>query len=419
MPKENVIKLPETPPVLDPALMATIDKEIGPAFPDDPLVKRYNLSNFFRDAKVQGKRHKLTMSSKDSKIYPGVAPVKGWDKQLQKIAEDHEIHGAFGGVDHFKCLACNASTPQISKPQAYKREVEVFVPAGVDTTKSSPFMIFLDGTMDEFVGQLTPVFRLARKLCCCCCPGAGGTAADAISFIHTMDNLFKEKQLEPMVCIFLNPGDNGFGLWGAQRNLEYDNANSKFTDFVEQEVLPFVSKKCGLLLSTDPGQRAVMGSSSGGNAAIAMGLTGRFNRVLALSPSCVNLGYPYNPEVPLQGWDYHSGKELIKNGDKVEGLRVVVVTCELDLCYQSDVKHSFNWPVAALRTAKALKEKGYACLHIFAKEGVHVDPRTMAHCFPEAVKWVWANTPGADCNTPNVQSAPGQVKPNQVAPAPP
>ena len=140
------------------------------------------------------------------------------------------------------------SNPQISKPQAYKREVEVFVPAGVDTTKSSPFMIFLDGTMDEFVGQLTPVFRLARKLCCCCCPGAGGTSADKISALLTMDNLFKEKQLEPMVCIFLNPGDNGFGLWGAQRNLEYDNANSKFTDFVEQDVLPFVSKKCGLLL---------------------------------------------------------------------------------------------------------------------------------------------------------------------------
>ena len=27
-----LIKFPETPPVWDPALMATIDKEIGPAF---------------------------------------------------------------------------------------------------------------------------------------------------------------------------------------------------------------------------------------------------------------------------------------------------------------------------------------------------------------------------------------------------
>ena len=72
-----------------------------------------------------------------------------------------------------------------------------------------------------------------------------------------------------------------------------------------------------------------MGTSSGGCAAITMGLTGRFNRILTMSPSCTNMGYPYNPEVPLQGWDYHSGKELIKNRDKVEGLRVVVLTNDM------------------------------------------------------------------------------------------
>ena len=135
-----------------------------------------------------------------------------------------------------------------------------------------------------------------------------------------------------------------------------------------------------------------------------------------MSPSCVNLGYPYNPEVPLQGWDYHSGKELIKNQAKVEGLRVVVVTNELDLWYQSDPELCFNWTAAALRTAKALKEKGYACLHIFAKQGIHVDPRAMAQCFPDAVKWVWSTY------TPAAQSAQGEaskVKPNQIAPEPP
>ena len=99
-----------------------------------------------------------------------------------------------------------------------------------------------------------------------------------------------------------------------------------------------------------------------------------------------------------------------------EGLRVVVVTNELDLWYQSDVKLCFNWTAAALRTAKALKEKGYACLHLFAKGGIHVDPRAMAQCFPDAVKWVWSTY------TPAAQSARGEaskVKPNQIAPEPP
>eukprot|EP00931_Biecheleriopsis_adriatica_P104018 TRINITY_DN78771_c0_g1_i1.p1 TRINITY_DN78771_c0_g1~~TRINITY_DN78771_c0_g1_i1.p1 ORF type:complete len:405 (+),score=54.32 TRINITY_DN78771_c0_g1_i1:112-1326(+) len=396
MPKTDVIKLPETAPVWDPDLMATVDKMIGPDFTDDPLIKRYNLCC---DGTLQGKLYQLTMSSKDSTIYPGVATVKGALQKLDDAGQrlvDHEHYGPFGGVQPFHGFALNASAPEISGPQAYKRQLEVFVPEGVDTSEACPFMIFLDGlNVMEALGHVAPFLRLMRKCCGCCCSGAGGTAAAAISYVKTMDNLFKEKQLEPMVCIYLSPGgtQDENCIVGAQRNLEYDAVTSKFTDFVEQEVLPFVSDKCGVKLTTNPDQRAVMGTSSSGNAAITMGLTGRFNRILVSSPSCVNLGYPYNPQAPLQGWDYHSGKELIKNRDRVEGLRVVVVTNEFDLWYHSDEKHSFNWVAASLRTAKALKEKGYACLHVFAKQAIHVDPQVLAECFPDAVKWIWSDSP--------------------------
>ena len=172
MPKQDVIKIPETPPVWGQDLMATIDKEIGPAYTDDPLIKRYSV---WGDGKVQGKRYKLTMSSKDSTIYPGVARVK---ESLTKLEPnrlpDYEVHGEFGGVKTMLAVALNASTPEISKPQPYERSLEVFVPAGVDTSKVSPFMIFLDGlNVFEALGKVAPVLRLARKLCCCCCPGAG------------------------------------------------------------------------------------------------------------------------------------------------------------------------------------------------------------------------------------------------------
>jgi len=381
-------KLPETPPVWDQELMATIDKTVGPAFTDDPLVKK--------TGNLQGKHYKLPMSSKDSKIYPGITPVKGALDLLEKLGQDQETHGFFGAVERMKFRAATAETPEISKPQAYKRDMEVFVPEGVDTSKPSPFMIFLDGIMWEQLGGLAPTLRGCRTFCCCF-PTMGGAAAHCQSYMVTMDNLFKAKQLKPMVCIFLDPGSYGEEcIWGSQRNLELDSVinyfEHKFTDFVEQEVLPFVSKKCNVTLTTDADQRAVMGMSSGGIGAITMGLSGRFKRILTSSPSCVNLGYPYNPQAPLQGWDYHSGKELIKNQDKVDGLRVVVVTNEFDYMYQTDVKHCFNWPAATLRTAKALKEKGYACQHIFAKEGIHCDPRAMAQCFPEAVKWIWSET---------------------------
>ena len=98
MPKA-IIKFPETPPVWDSDLMATVDKELGPDFTDDPLIKRYNM---FFGRKLQGKRYTLTMSSKDSTIYPGIATAKGALEQLEKVAEDHEIHGPLGGVERFK-----------------------------------------------------------------------------------------------------------------------------------------------------------------------------------------------------------------------------------------------------------------------------------------------------------------------------
>ena len=288
----------------------------------------------------------VTMSSKDSKIYPGVTHAKGALTQLEPYRlPDHEIIGPLSKVERFKNMAMTARTPDVTTPQAYERPLQVLVPAGVDTSKASPFMIFLDGTSHEGWGQMAALVRLGRKLGCgCCCGEVNSNLSHAMSMVHTMDNLFKEKQLEPMVCIFVDPGapQDETCPWGTQRNLEYDVVSNTFTDFVEQEVLPFVSEKCGVLLATDPDQRAVFGSSSGGNAAITMGLTGKFNRIIASSPSCVNQHYLYNPEIPVGGWDYHSGKELIKNQDKVQGLRVVIFTTELDLQYQSDEKHCRN-----------------------------------------------------------------------------
>jgi len=218
----------------------------------------------------------------------------------------------------------------------------------------------------------------------------GAAHAGCIPFTNTMDNMIKTKELKPMICIFLDSGGFAESIQGSQRGLEYDTVSNKFTEFVEEEVLPFIEKNCKVKFSKDPYQRAVMGTSSGGNAAITMGMSGRFKRVVVSSASCVNLGYPYNPEIPLSGWDYHSGKELIKNREKVEGLRVAMITNELDLMFQMDEKYFFNWTAASLRTAKALKDKGYDCLHFFAKEAIHVDGRAQAHCFPELVKWAWS-----------------------------
>eukprot|EP00928_Gymnodinium_smaydae_P013833 TRINITY_DN15019_c0_g3_i3.p1 TRINITY_DN15019_c0_g3~~TRINITY_DN15019_c0_g3_i3.p1 ORF type:complete len:286 (+),score=29.73 TRINITY_DN15019_c0_g3_i3:111-968(+) len=253
MSKKDLVKIPETPPVWDADLMATVDRTIGPDFTDDPLVRRYNL---FCEDKLQGKQYKLTMYSKDSTIYPGVATKKDALKQLEDAQQrlpDHEHFLPFGGVGPFKGMACNASTPEISKAQAYERQLEVFVPEGVDRDKESPFMIFLAGLLVfENLGHIAPLFRRLRQCCRCCCSGAGGTAAHAISYTKTMDNLFKEKELDPMICIFLDPGpQDETCIWGSQRNLELDAVSSKFTEFVDSlmhSASPVPEKQKGRLL---------------------------------------------------------------------------------------------------------------------------------------------------------------------------
>ena len=105
--------------------MQTVDKIVGPTFTDDPLIKRSGLAG---PGKLKGKLFKLSMSSKDSKIYPGVIPVKNAFDILPKLHEDCEIYDTFGGIENFTCRVATEKMEEISKPHAYKRPVEVFVP---------------------------------------------------------------------------------------------------------------------------------------------------------------------------------------------------------------------------------------------------------------------------------------------------
>ena len=52
-------------------------------------------------------------------------------------------------------------------------------------------------------------------------------------------------------------------MQGSQRSLELNTNGPQFADFVEQEVLPLVSRECGLKLTTRRDQRVVLGQSSG------------------------------------------------------------------------------------------------------------------------------------------------------------
>ena len=116
---------------------------------------------------------------------------------------------------------------------------------------------------------------------------------------------------------------SGSDAQGSQRGLEYDTCSGLFAEFIDTEVVPFVSAECAIRLTSDPNGRAAVGGSSGGCAAFSMAWyrPDLFRRVLVYSATLTNQQYPYSPELPRGHWELHSGLELIANRCVLSSLR--------------------------------------------------------------------------------------------------
>ena len=112
----------------------------------------------------------------------------------------------------------------------------------------------------------------------------------------------------------------GSDAQGSQRGLEYDTASGLFAEFIDSEVVPFVSEQCGISLTSDPNGRATVGGSSGGCASFSMAWfrPDLFRKVLTYSATLTNQQYPFNPELPHGHWELHSGLW----GGRLERLRL-------------------------------------------------------------------------------------------------
>ena len=228
--------------------------------------------------------------------------------------------------------------------------------------------------------------------------------------------------------------NGGFGLngLGTERNLEYDTMSDRYSRFVQHEVLPAVKQHPAVLatypnlaFTQNPWNRATLGCSSGGSAALSMGWfrPDLFRRIAAFSVSTTPLQIPGLPEAkiyPQGAWDYHSGQRLIQQSHK-RPLRVLLTNSEHDLgwhgnctgphdpvrskagCWTGsdgnppgsfqDGRH--NWVVAGNRTAAALKAKGYEYRHVFALNATHCamfdDPEhnLFTDALVDSLVWLW------------------------------
>jgi iron(III)-enterobactin esterase len=285
---------------------------------------------------LDGTVYTFTMSSADSKIYPGIA----------------RDAGTFGTPDPNDPAKLVVTT---SHPFPYTRRVAVYVPKQYVPGTAAPFIVGADGP-------------------------------DQLLF-NALDGLIAQKRVPVMIAISIA---NGTGdAQGSQRGLEYDTMSGRYAEFVETEVLPLVEKQYGVKLSKNPDERATMGTSSGASAALSMAWYHPewYHRVLSYSGTFINQQWPPNRETPHGAWAYH--ESMIPNTPP-KPIRIWLEVGDRDLLNPNVMKDNMHdWVLANENMAKVLAAKGYHYQFVFAKNAGHGDRPTKMQTLPEALEWLW------------------------------
>ena len=285
---------------------------------------------------LDGTVYTFTMSSADSKIYPGIA----------------RDAGTFGTPDPADPARLVVTT---SHPFPYTRRVAVYVPKQYVPGTAAPFIVGADGP-------------------------------DQLLF-NTLDALIAAKRVPVMIAISIA---NGTGdAQGSQRGLEYDTMSGRYAEFVETEVLPLVEKYYGVTLSKNPDERATMGTSSGASAALSMAWFHPewYHRVLSYSGTFVNQQWPSTPQYPGGAWEYH--RTLIPNSPP-KPIRIWLEVGDRDLLNPNVMRDDMHdWVLANEQMARVLAAKGYKYQFLFVKNSGHGDRPTKMQTLPQALEWLW------------------------------
>jgi enterochelin esterase family protein len=288
----------------------------------------------------KGTLYEFTMSSAESKLYPGIV----------------RDAGTFGTADPKDPTRMVVTT---SHPGPYTRHIAVYVPKQYVPGTAAPFIVGADG-----VDRAWPAL---------------------------FDNMIAQHRLPVMIGVFI--GNGGGDAQGSERGLEYDTMSGKYAEFVEQEVLPLVEKNYGVKLTKDPDGRATMGASSGGSAAMIMAWyhPELYHRVLTVSGTFVNQQWPHNDATPHGAWELH--EHLIPNSP-AKPLRIWMEVGDHDNYNPNALDdHLHDWVVANENMAKVLTAKGYHYQFVFARNAGHTDRATRAQLLPEALEYVWQGYP--------------------------
>ncbi len=234
------------------------------------------------------------------------------------------------------------------------RDVQVYVPAQYDGTKPACVMIFQDG--NGFASAQGPWHVPA-----------------------VMDSLIEQGAMPVTIAIFIEPGVRPAAganqMARYNRSYEYDGLGDRYARFLIEEILPEIGKQ--YKLSSDPNDRALAGSSSGGIASFtaAWERPDAFHRVMSFIGSYTN----------LRGGDSYI--DLIRKMEP-KPLRVFLQDGSADQNI-----YSGWWWLANQGMAKSLEYAGYDVKFEPGVEGHN--SKHGAAIFADAMRWLWRDYPKA------------------------
>ncbi len=229
------------------------------------------------------------------------------------------------------------------------RDYQIYLPPGLDKTKPAPFMVFQDGV----IYQAPVVF----------------------------DNLIAKKEIPPLIGIFIKPGivpaANDNALPRFNRSYEYDSVTDSYASFLINEFLPAITKKHGLNLSTDPNDRAIAGSSSGGICAfmVAWHRPDSFRRVFTSVGTYVGIHGADQLPVLVRKFEPKPIKIFLQSGENDNNL------------------YCGDWWMANQMMERSLTWAGYDVNHAWGTGGHNQKHATAI--FPDVLRWLWKGWPEA------------------------
>ena len=277
------------------------------------------------------------------------------DSKTTKLLNPGIARKVFGKVDPKNPKTLIVETHEID----YTRQITVYVPAQYKAGSEAPFMVCHDGPKGK-PNQVIP---------------------------NILDNLIAQKRVPPLIAIMVANG--GGDAQGHERGKEYDTMSGLYAEYIETEVLPLVEKNCGVKLTKNPDGRAVMGSSSGGSAALIMAWyrTDLYRRVLTTSGTFVNQQWPFDPKTPGGAWDFHD--KLIPQSER-KPIRLFLAVGDYDSLNPNVMRDGMHdWVEANHRMAKVLKAKGYSYQYLFCQNSGHGIGNAKIQFLPHAIEWVW------------------------------